>query len=139
MDSPDHAFLRDRAVRLHDMKGITGFSGKLISPERLRESPPGVMVNLGLVEPRPLDAERLHPRRQLTRLRSPVLRSVSGIHPRCSLAAEISARLRGTGSALRTGPYSGSKPEPITSSSICASSVRVVSVPLPILNAPAVP
>src|SRR5262249_54081838 len=65
---------------------------------------------------------------------SPSRRSTCARKPRTRSAFVVSARRRGTGLTLRSGPYSGRRVELIVASNASASSLRLVSRPLPTLN-----
>ena len=59
----------------------------------------------------------------------PSARLIRAANPSRSFATRTSARRRGTGLTLRSGPYSGLRFEPITASSAAARSFRLVSRP----------
>ena len=70
------------------------------------------------------------PRHHSTRRVSPSSRSTSASKPSSSRASSVSASRRVTPLTARAGPCSTGRSEPITRSSISASSSRLVSVPL---------
>src|SRR5665213_717161 len=76
----------------------------------------------------------LFSRHQETRRCKPSSRPTVDLNPSLSSALVTSASRRETGLTFRSGPYSGTRFDPITRSNAVASSLRLVSVPLATLN-----
>src|SRR5262249_8533066 len=91
------------------------------------------LVHLG-VDDRDHAATVAFARHHSTRRLSPSRRSTCARKPKRRSAFVVSARRRGTGLTLRSGPYSGRRVEFIVASSASASPLRLVSRPLPTLN-----